>query len=70
MAFSFPFSRQSRKHKSKTDSSRRRGARLNLEVLEDRTLPAVSIPQLFVADVYVTEFGRSAGASEIVGNAN
>ncbi len=70
MAFSFPFSRQSRKHKSKADSSRRRSARLNLEVLEDRTLPAVSIPQLFVADVYVTEFGRSASTSEIVGNAN
>src|SRR5262249_40245302 len=41
----------------------------NVEALEDRTLPAVILAPLFVADVFVTEFGRSASATEIVSNA-
>jgi hypothetical protein len=40
-----------------------------VEALEDRTLPAVSLAPLFVADVFVTEFGRSASPTEIVSNA-
>ena len=71
MAFSLPFfRRQDKRGISKVGSSRKRGVPLSLEALEDRTLPAVSIPQLFVADVYVTEFGRTASAGEIVGNAS
>lgn len=71
MARSLPFSlRRSKHNTSKAECSRRQGVRLNLEALEDRTLPAVSIPQLFVADVFVTEFARSAAPTEIINNGN
>jgi hypothetical protein len=41
-----------------------------LEALEDRTLPAVSVPQLFVADIYVTELGRGGSDTEIAASAS
>jgi hypothetical protein len=61
--------RQPRKHgKSKIKKSTKR-TRLHLEALEDRTAPAtgpaVSVPQLFVADVYFTELAQSATAAQI-----
>jgi len=71
VALSLPFSpHQSKLGRSKAGCPRKPGVRLNVEALEDRTLPAVSIPQLFVADVFVTEFARSATPAEIVSNAN
>jgi hypothetical protein len=61
--------RQPSKHgKSKLKKSNKK-VPLHLEALEDRTAPAtgpvVSVPQLFVADVYFTELAQSATAAQI-----
>jgi hypothetical protein len=60
-------SRPRKKHRKIKESSQK--VRLHLEALEDRTAPAtgsvVSVPQLFVADVYFTELAQSAAAAKI-----
>ena len=72
MAFSSWFSHPrhlNRRCKSKFGRSIARKAYLTLEELEDRSVPSsapvVSLPQLFVADVYFTELGQSASAAQV-----
>ena len=65
MALSLLLSRLQNKSRKVNRSSPTRRAQLNLEALEDRTLPAVSVAQLYVADIYNAEFGRNGSDSEI-----
>jgi hypothetical protein len=60
-------SRPRKKHGKSKESNKK--VRLHLEALEDRTAPAtgpaVSVAQLFVADVYFTELAQSATPAQI-----